>query len=115
VLKRFGPGNPAPLSFPGEGYTLALDLPMNGPETLRLLDDLDDIVLECGGRVYLAKDARLGPGRFRQMYPRLEEWLRVKNAVDPDVRFASDLSRRLGLTPRTTGNAAHRTVHLQHA
>ena len=97
VLKRFGPGNPGPLSFPDSGYTLAMDLPMTGPDVLRLLDDMDEIVLRYGGRVYLAKDARLAPERFRSMYPRLGEWLRVKYAVDPDGRFSSDLSARLGL------------------
>jgi FAD/FMN-containing dehydrogenase len=103
ILKRFGPGNPAPLSFPTSGYTLALDLPMTGPDTLRLLDELDEIVLEYGGRVYLAKDARLSPDRFRRMYPRLGEWRRVKQVVDPHERFTSDLSRRLGLSGGTIG------------
>jgi FAD/FMN-containing dehydrogenase len=97
-LKRFGPGNQAPLSFPGEGYTLAMDLPMSGGPLLRLLDELDDIVLECGGRVYLAKDARLSSTRFRRMYPRLDEWMRIKRQVDPEDRFRSGLSERLGLT-----------------
>jgi FAD/FMN-containing dehydrogenase len=100
VLKRFGAGNPAPLSFPREGYTLALDLPMTGAETLRTLDAMDDIVLALGGRVYLAKDARLSPDRFRRMYPRLDDWLRIKRSVDPHGRFRSDLSRRLGLDIR---------------
>jgi FAD/FMN-containing dehydrogenase len=95
VLKKFGPANAAPLSFPESGYTLAMDLPMAGAATLRLLDELDEIVSSCSGRVYLAKDARLTPAAFRQMYPRLGEWLRVKRAVDPHGRFSSDLSRRL--------------------
>jgi FAD/FMN-containing dehydrogenase len=97
VLKKFGSGNPAPLSFPSSGYTLALDLPMTGAGTLRLLDELDDIVLSRGGRVYLAKDARLAPETFKRMYPRLEEWRRVKESVDPAGRFSSNLSRRVGL------------------
>lgn len=101
VLKRFGPGNAGMLSFPERGLTLALDLPMTGGDVLSLLDELDEVVLRFGGRVYLAKDARLPPAHFRAMYPRLGEWLRVKQAVDPDGRFASDLSRRLGLTPST--------------
>jgi FAD/FMN-containing dehydrogenase len=100
VLKRFGHGNPGPLSFPNRGYTLALDLPMTGRDVLGFLDELDDAVTEMGGRVYLAKDARLAPSRFRQMYPRLNEWLAVKHAVDPHGHFCSNLSRRLGLTVR---------------
>lgn len=111
VLKRFGSGNPGPLSFPDKGYTLALDLPMTGRDVLDLLDKLDDIVIECGGRVYLAKDARLAAERLRAMYPRLNDWLRVKRAVDPDGRFSSDLSRRLGLS--TTGRPKVDTMCLE--
>lgn len=97
VLKRFGPGNHGHLSFPMEGWTLALDLPV-GPSALPVvLDDLDDLVLEAGGRVYLAKDARLRPDTVRAMYPRLEEFLAVKETYDPDQRLTSDLARRLNI------------------
>ena len=95
VLKRFGPAGQGLLSFPVEGYTLTLDLPVGDPGLFPFLDRLDAIVLEHGGRVYLAKDARLNPRTFRAMYPRFEEWLAVKRLVDPDNRFASDLARRL--------------------
>jgi FAD/FMN-containing dehydrogenase len=104
VLKRFGPGDPGPLSFPQPGYTLACDLPMTGSDVLTLLDEIDDIVIELGGRVYLAKDARLAPDKFRAMYPRLEEWSNVKAAVDPTGRFSSELSRRLRLDGRVTAH-----------
>jgi len=95
VLKRFGPAGRGLLSFPMEGYTLTLDLPVNDPSLFLFLDQLDAIVLKHGGRVYLAKDARLKPNTFREMYPQLGEWLTVKCQVDPDNRFDSDLSRRL--------------------
>lgn len=98
VLKRLGSGNAAPLSFPLAGYTLALDLPMRGEKVLNLLQQLDEMVVNYGGRVYLAKDARLNPESLRAMYPRLGEWQQVKQAVDPEGRFQSDLSRRLHLT-----------------
>jgi decaprenylphospho-beta-D-ribofuranose 2-oxidase len=99
VLKRFGPGTPGPLSFAQQGWTLALDFPL-GPDALpALLDRLDGMVAEAGGRVYLAKDARLRPELCSTMYPRLRDMAAVCARVDPDGRLASDLSRRLGLVP----------------
>lgn len=97
VLKRFGPADPeAMLSFPLPGYTLALDMPYR-TNLLPLLDRLDAVVADHGGRVYLAKDARLGAAAFRRMYPGLQRWREVRERLDPMHRFASDLSRRLGL------------------
>jgi decaprenylphospho-beta-D-ribofuranose 2-oxidase len=97
VLKDFGPANAFPLSFPLAGWTLAMDLPRAAPGLLALLDRLDEIVVEAGGRVYLAKDARLRPEALAAMYPRLGEWRAVRDAVDPDGRWRSDLAVRTGL------------------
>jgi len=97
VLKRLGEQGRGMLSFPQAGYTLALDLPLRNDGLLSMLNRLDEIVLHHGGRVYLAKDARLSAESFRAMYPRYEEFLAVKNSIDPDNRFSSSLSRRLGI------------------
>jgi FAD/FMN-containing dehydrogenase len=91
VLKRFGAHPPAGmLSFPRPGYTLALDFPNRGEATAQLLDALDLIVLEAGGRVYAAKDARMSARSFRAFYP---EWQAFARFVDP--RFSSSFWRRV--------------------
>ena len=97
VLKDFGPDNGAPLSFPIEGWTLALDLPRSAPGLESLLLGFDDLVAEAGGRVYLAKDARLRPEMLAAMYPRLEEWKAVRDGIDPERVWRSDLALRTGL------------------
>lgn len=91
VLKQFGPQrSPGMLSFPREGTTLALDFPMTGAKTLRLLDSLDAIVAQAGGAVYPAKDARLSAEHFRSGFP---AWERFATYVDP--RFSSGFWRRV--------------------
>ena len=100
VLKRFGAGNPGHLSFPMGGWTLAIDVPADRTGLAELLHGLDTLVLDAGGRHYLAKDFQTSPTAIRRGYPRLEEWLAIRHRVDPAGVWASDLSRRLGLTPR---------------
>lgn len=97
VLKRFGPANPGPLSFPAPGWTLAFDLPAGDPSLGALLARLDREVADAGGRVYLAKDSCLHPDLVPTMYPRLDEWRAVRDRLDPDRRLVSDLARRLRL------------------
>ncbi len=91
VLKTFG-DRPSPglMSFPLHGATLALDFPNRGEKTLALFERLDAIVGAAGGRLYAAKDARMGGDVFRRGYPRLDQFMRF---VDP--KFSSDLARRV--------------------
>lgn len=98
VLKRFGNANLAPLSFPLNGFTLAVDIPISNEKLFTCLNKLDEMVIDAGGRVYLAKDARLTPEAFRAMYPRFPEWLAVKQQWDPQNRFSSNLARRLNIS-----------------
>jgi decaprenylphospho-beta-D-ribofuranose 2-oxidase len=94
VLKRFGPQTEGGLSFPMPGYTLTLDMPVKSG-LWSFLEELDQWVIQYGGRVYLAKDARLRAETFRTMYPKFPEWLAVKSQVDPDNVFTSALADRL--------------------
>ncbi len=95
VLKLFGRQDGL-LSFPMEGYTLALDFPANAA-TFSLLTELDAIVGDHGGRLYLAKDARSGPALLRRGYRRLAEFGAARATYDPDGKFSSLQSQRLGL------------------
>jgi len=90
-----GPSS-CPLSFPMEGYTLALDFPAS-KANLELLDALDEIVASHGGRVYLAKDARMAPAMLRRFYPALAAFENARLAADPGRKFGSLQSQRLGL------------------
>ncbi|MGZ4150075.1 MAG: D-arabinono-1,4-lactone oxidase, partial [Actinomycetota bacterium] len=96
VLKRFGPGTGL-LSFPIEGWTLALDLPAAQPALRALLAGIDREVADAGGRVYLAKDARLDPSLLAAMYPELDRWRELRDRLDPHHVWRSDLARRLGI------------------
>lgn len=97
VLKKLGKEGEGHLSFPFEGYTFAIDFPIaDGLDAL--LAELDERVVDAGGRIYLGKDAFVRPETLTRMYPRLGEWRRVKAEWDPDQLFRSHLSDRVGLT-----------------
>jgi decaprenylphospho-beta-D-ribofuranose 2-oxidase len=95
VLKRMG-AQESRFSFPMEGYTLALDFPVNA-RTLRLMSELDAITLAHGGRFYLAKDARMTAETLRHSDPRTEEFLKMRDDMDRRTTFASAQSERLAL------------------
>ncbi len=96
VLKAMGKANKNMLSFPMEGYTLALDFKMAGG-LFDLLDELDEIVLDHGGRHYLAKDVRLPEQVFKKAYPAWEAFACVRSLYGADRVFNSLQSNRLGL------------------
>ena len=99
VLKYMARKGLGMLSFPTPGFTLSLDFPCT-PEARRLIEFLQDIVLEYGGRIYLAKDACLSAERFEAMYPEIERFKAVLRRVDPLGLMQSDMSRRLNLNTR---------------
>ncbi|MDH6281998.1 decaprenylphospho-beta-D-ribofuranose 2-oxidase [Prescottella agglutinans] len=96
VLKMFGAGNRAPLSFPTEGWNVCLDFPIR-KGVGELVRELDRRVLEIGGRLYTAKDSRTTAETFHAMYPRVAEWTAIRRRIDPNGVFLSDLGRRLEL------------------
>ncbi|MGD9975672.1 MAG: FAD-binding protein [Desulfatirhabdiaceae bacterium] len=96
VLKLLGPQNDNYLSFPLEGYTLALDFKIQKP-VFTLLDELDNLVLEHGGRLYLAKDVRMTASMFAAGYPGLAAFRRLREDHDLSSRFCSRQSIRLGI------------------
>ena len=96
VLKVFGKQDNL-ISFPKEGYTLALDFPVrNG--LFEFLDELDEIVLKHKGRIYLSKDARMKPGIFWSGYPGAQEFSEAIKKYNPGYRINSIQARRLNIT-----------------
>jgi decaprenylphospho-beta-D-ribofuranose 2-oxidase len=98
TIKRLGPASPGMLSFPLEGWTLAIDMPSGAPQLDRTLERADEAVVAAGGRVYLAKDARLAAATLPAMYPHLDRFRRVRERVDPSGILRSDMARRLELS-----------------
>ncbi|MCH7817369.1 MAG: BBE domain-containing protein, partial [Proteobacteria bacterium] len=97
VLKKFGKANSNLLSFPLAGYTLTLDF-KNEKSLFPLLDELDEIVVAHGGRIYLAKDARMSEAVFKAGYPNWEKFVETKQKYDPSNVFRSRQSDRLGIS-----------------
>ncbi|MFK8137278.1 MAG: FAD-binding protein [Bdellovibrionales bacterium] len=84
VLKTFGDiKSPGLLSFPIEGYTLALDFAIQGPKLFSLLNELDEIVVQNSGRIYPGKDARMSSKSFKSSYP---QWEELESHRDPMMK-----------------------------
>ena len=96
VLKKFGPASKGLLSFPSSGYTLALDLSIDSG-VFDFLNEIDRLVVESGGRIYLAKDARQSRATFEAGYPGLARFREVRRQIGAENRLASRLSDRLGI------------------
>lgn len=96
VLKLLGEANSNLLSFPLRGYTLALDFKME-PGLFALLEALDAMVADYGGRLYLAKDARMGEAFFKRGYPQWQAFQEIRARYAALGKFSSLQSRRLGL------------------
>ena len=97
VLKLFGEQESF-ISFPMGGYTLALDFPVT-IDVFKLMRELDAMVLEGGGRLYMAKDARMDEQMFAQSYPQADAFREAIATLNSgSTRFASLLSNRLGIT-----------------
>lgn len=95
VLKKLGEESGALLGFSMPGWTLAIDIPAKHKNLAKILDQIDEIVIAAGGRVYLTKDSRVSSLAFRRMYPKFNEFLKVKGLVDPETFWISDQFRRL--------------------
>jgi len=96
VLKLHGAANDNFLSFPMEGYSLALDFKME-KGLFDLLDSLDEVVLRHGGRIYLAKDARVKKEIFERGYPQVEEFRMLRKKYGMNKKFNSLQSQRIGI------------------
>jgi FAD/FMN-containing dehydrogenase len=94
VFKDCGPENEGHLSFLKEGTSFTLDIPIR-PSTPRLVYELNEWILDHGGRVYLAKDAFTTAAQFLRMYPRYSEWAEIRKQYDPQRTIRSALSTRL--------------------
>lgn len=96
VLKRMGAGRAGFLSFPMEGYTLAVDFP-NRDGAADLIRQLIGQTQDLGGRIYLAKDSLAAGPQIKSMYPEWPDWLAQVTAADPDHHLETDMTRRLDL------------------
>jgi len=96
VLKLYGKANDNWLSFPIEGYSLALDFKIE-KGLFELLDNLDEIVVKYKGRIYLTKDVRVSKETFEKGYPQIEKFRTYRQENKMDTKFQSLQSKRVGI------------------
>ncbi|MEM1375576.1 MAG: FAD-binding oxidoreductase, partial [Pseudomonadota bacterium] len=96
VLKRLSGESAGHMSFPMEGLTLAVDFPARDAAADLALR-LEEMTLEAGGRIYLAKDALADAATVDAMYPARADWAAEVAQIDPDGVYETDLTRRLKL------------------
>ncbi len=96
VLKRMGPDAAGMMSFPMQGYTLAVDF-RESPKARKLIAELNADTLQAGGRIYFAKDSLATEAEAKAMYPDWATWAGEANKADPEHALETDMTRRLGL------------------
>lgn len=94
VIKDCGDQGKGSLSFPMPGISFALDFPI-GEETTALVSQLNAVVQEAGGRVYLAKDAFSSAEQIEKMDPRMRIFATLRDRLDPNRKIDSALARRV--------------------
>lgn len=95
IVKDCGAEGRGLMSFPRPGISIALDIPYREVDTQALVDELNQVVIRAGGRIYLAKDALTRPDDFAAMESRIPAFLAVRRKWDPDRRLRSAQSVRL--------------------
>ena len=96
VLKTFGKCNNNLLSFPKRGFTFAFDIKYN-KEVFKFFDNMDELILDMNGRIYLAKDARMSESTFKKSYDQWEKFQAIREQYSCIDIFSSEQSRRIGL------------------
>jgi decaprenylphospho-beta-D-ribofuranose 2-oxidase len=96
VIKDCGAEGRGMLSFPMPGISFAMDFPVH-EGTPALVARLNEVVIEAGGRVYLAKDAFTTAEHFAAMEPRLPAFRRVREDLGSRGAIQSLLADRLGI------------------
>ena len=96
VLKLYGKENDNYLSFPKEGYSLALDFKIE-KGVFELLNELDKIVLKYDGRIYLSKDSRVSKKVFEKGYPNINKFRDLRKQYNLNEMLTSKQAERIGI------------------